>query len=282
MKKRRFIGWFCLLLIPLSLSFPVMAQKRNIILATTTSIQDSGLLDVLLPVFAKKSGYFVKTLAVGSGQAIALGQRGEADVLLVHFPEAERKFVAEGFGINRRLMMHNEYVIAGPSGDPAKIKGLTSSSASFRKIATARNLFLSRGDHSGTHEKEKDIWRAAGLNPEGEKWYQQTGLGMGQTLSIASEKRAYTLSDRGTFLTLRRNLGLNILLEGDAFLLNIYHVIEVNPNKWPKVNAAGAKAFAEFMVSKEAQEIIKNFGVEKFGSPLFFPDAGKKEEGLRK
>jgi tungstate transport system substrate-binding protein len=260
----------------------VQAQQKNIILATTTSTQDSGLLDVLVPVFEKKTGFFVKTIAVGSGQAMAMGQRGEADVLLVHSPEAEKKFIAEGYGIHRRLIMHNDYIIVGPSEDPAQIKGTKSSSESFKKIASVKALFLSRGDDSGTHVKEKGIWKVAGLNPEGEKWYQQTGLGMGQTLSIASEKRAYTLTDRGTFLTLRKNLGLNILVEGDAILLNIYHVIEVNPNKWPKVNAAGAKAFSEFMVSKEAQEVIKTFGVEKFGSPLFFPDAGKKEEELGK
>ena len=256
------------------------AQPKTIILATTTSTQDSGLLDVLLPVFEKKTGYFVKTIAVGSGQAMAMGQKGEADVLLVHSPAAEKKFVAEGFGVNRRLVMHNDFIIVGPSEDPAKIKGIKSSSESFKKIALAKALFLSRGDNSGTHAKEKDIWKAAGINPEGEKWYQQTGLGMGQTLSVASEKKGYTLADRGTYLALKKNLGLDVLVEGDAILLNIYHVIEVNPAKWPKVNIAGAKAFADFMVAKETQNIIKTFGVDKFGSPLFFPDAGKKEEEL--
>ncbi len=258
------------------------AQPKTIILATTTSTQDSGLLDVLLPAFEKKTGYFVKTIAVGSGQAMAMGQKGEADVLLVHSPAAEKKFVAEGFGVNRRLVMHNDFIIVGPSEDPAKIKGIKSSSESFKKIALAKALFLSRGDNSGTHAKEKDIWKAAGINPEGEKWYQQTGLGMGQTLSVASEKKGYTLADRGTYLALKKNLGLEILVEGDAILLNIYHVIEVNPAKWPKVNSAGAKAFADFMVAKETQDIIKTFGVDKFGAPLFFPDAGKREEELGK
>lgn len=260
----------------------VQAQPKTIILATTTSTQDSGLLDVLLPIFEKKTGYFVKTIAVGSGQAMAMGQKGEADVLLVHSPEAEKKFIAEGYGINRRLVMHNDFIIVGPSEDPAKIKGIKSSSESFKKIALAKALFLSRGDNSGTHAKEKDIWKAAGINPEREKWYQQTGLGMGQTLNVAAEKKGYTLADRGTYLALKKNLGLDILLEGDAILLNIYHVIEVNPAKWPKVNAPGAKAFADFMVFKETQSIIKTFGVDKFGSPLFFPDAGKKEEELGK
>jgi len=261
---------------------PAQAQQKTIILATTTSTQDSGLLDVLLPVFEKKTDYFVKTIAVGSGQAMAMGQKGEADVLLVHSPAAEKKFVAEGFGVNRRLVMHNDFIIVGPSEDPAKIKGIKSSSESFKKIASANALFLSRGDNSGTHAKEKDIWKAAGVNPEGEKWYQQTGLGMGQTLSVAAEKKGYTLADRGTYLALKKNLGLDILVEGDAILLNIYHVIEVNPAKWPKVNSVGAKAFADFMVTKETQDIIKTFGVDKFGSPLFFPDAGKKEEELGK
>lgn len=260
----------------------VQAQQKTIILATTTSTQDSGLLDVLLPVFEKETGYFVKTIAVGSGQAMAMGQKGEADVLLVHSPEAEKKFVAEGYGMNRRLVMHNDFIIVGPSEDPAKIKGLRSSSESFKKIASAKVLFISRGDNSGTHAKEREIWKAAGINSEREKWYQQTGLGMGQTLNVAAEKKGYTLADRGTYLALKKNLNLDILVEGDAILLNIYHVIEVNPAKWPKVNSAGAKAFADFVVSEEAQKIVKTFGVDKFGSPLFFPDAGKKEEELGK
>jgi len=257
-------------------------KQKNIIMATTTSTQDSGLLDVLLPVFEKKTGYFVKTIAVGSGQAMAMGQKGEADVLLVHSPEAEKKFISEGYGINRRLVMHNDYIIVGPKTDPARIKGVTSSVEVFKKIAASGSIFMSRGDNSGTHAKEKSIWKAAGINPEGQKWYQQTGLGMGQTLSVSAEKKTYTLADRGTYLALKKNLGLDILAEGDAVLLNIYHVIEVNPAKWPKVNNAGAKAFADFMVSKQTQKIIKTFGVEKFGSPLFFPDAGKKEEALGK
>ncbi|HPK53338.1 MAG TPA: substrate-binding domain-containing protein [Smithellaceae bacterium] len=261
-------------------------QQRNIILATTTSTQDSGLLDVLLPVFEKKTGYFVKTIAVGSGQAMAMGQKGEADVLLVHFPDAERKFIAEGFGINRRLIMHNDFIVVGPVHDPANIKSIKSAEGkkmaveSLIKIGSSGALFLSRGDNSGTHAQEKKLWKAAEINPDGQKWYQQTGLGMGHTLSIAGEKKAYTLADRGTYLAMKKNLGLDILVEGDAVLLNVYHVIEVNSGRWPKVNAAGAKAFADFMASGEAQALIKNFGINKFGSPLFFPDAGKKLEDL--
>ncbi len=260
----------------------VSAQQKNIILATTTSTQDTGLLDVLIPIFEKKTGYFVKTIAVGSGQAMAMGQKGEADVLLVHSPEAEAKFVAQGYGINRRLVMHNDFIIVGPGKDPAGIKGMKSTVEAFKKIAARKSLFMSRGDNSGTNAKEKIIWKAAGIDPEKEKWYQQTGLGMGQTLNVASEKGAYTLADRGTYLSLKKMLGLDILAEGDAILLNIYHVIEVNPAKWPKVNTTGAKAFADFMVSKEVQDIVKVFGVDKYGSPLFFPDAGKKVEDLGK
>ena len=258
------------------------AQQKNVILATTTSTQDSGLLDVLIPVFEKKTGYFVKTISVGSGQSIAMGQKGEADVLLVHSPDAEKKIIADGSGINRRLVMHNDYIVVGPSSDPAKIKGIKSTTEAFKKIAASQTPFISRGDNSGTHSKEKQVWKEAGLKYEGEKWYQQTGLGMGQTLNVASEKKAYTLADRGTYLALKKRLGLDILAEGDAILLNIYHVIEVNPAKFSKVNAPGGKAFADFMVSKEAQDMIKTFGVDKFGSPLFFPDAGKKVEDLGK
>jgi tungstate transport system substrate-binding protein len=257
------------------------AQKA-VILATTTSTQDSGLLDVLIPMFEKKTGYFVKTIAVGSGQAMAMGSKGEADVLLVHSPAAEKKFMADGNGVERRFVMHNDFIIVGPPNDPAKIKGMKKASDAFKKLAASGSIFTSRGDNSGTNAKEKEIWKAAGVKYEGEKWYQQTGLGMGQTLNVAAEKKTYTLADRGTYLALKKNLGLDILVEGDGILLNIYHVIEVNPKKWPKANFAGGKTFGDFMVSKETQAIIKTFGVDKYGSPLFFPDAGKKEEALGK
>lgn len=257
-------------------------KQKNIILATTTSTQDSGLLDVLIPMFEKETGYFVKTIAVGSGQAMAMGQKGEADVMLVHSPDAEKKFIEQGYGINRRLIMHNDFIIVGPGADPAKIKGVKSSTEALKVIAKVNALFLSRGDNSGTNAQEKKLWKQASINPEGQKWYQQTGLGMGQTLNVTSEKKGYTLADRGTYLAMKKNLGLDILVEGDAALLNIYHIMEINVTKWPKVNADGAKAFADFMVSKKTQDIIKTFGVDKFGSPLFFPDADKKVEDLGK
>ena len=186
-----------------------------------TKHQDSGLLDKLIPIFEKKTGYFVKTIAVGSGQAMAMGQKGEADVLLVHSPDAEKKFIAGGYGINRRIVMHNDFIIIGPSTDPAKIKGSKSTAEAFKKIAAAGVPFISRGDNSGTHAKEKVIWKAAGTKYEGEKWYQQTGLGMGQTINVATEKRAYTLADRGTYLALKKRTDLPILVEGDAILLNV-------------------------------------------------------------
>jgi len=264
------------------ISAQAAAKQKNIILATTTSTQDTGLLDVLIPIFEKQTGYFVKTIAVGSGQAMAMGQKGEADVLLVHSPDAEKKFVAEGLGVNRRLVMHNDFIIVGPGADQAKVKNIRSAAEALKLIASAEVLFVSRGDNSGTHSQEKKLWKAAAINPEGQKWYQQTGLGMGQTLNVAAEKKGYTLADRGTYLAMKKNLGMDILVEGDAALLNIYHVMEVNIVKWPKVNAAGAKAFADFMVSKQTQNIIKSFGVDKYGSPLFFPDAGKKVEALGK
>ncbi|MDI6782207.1 MAG: substrate-binding domain-containing protein [bacterium] len=259
----------------------VQLQQKNIILATTTSTHDSGLLDVLIPIFEKKTGYFVKTIAVGSGQAMVMGQKGEADVLLVHSPDAEERFMADGSGINRRLVMHNDFVIVGHFDDPAGIKGKKSAVKAFKRISDSRAVFMSRGDNSGTDAKERFIWKAAGINPNGQRWYQQTGLGMGQTLSVSAEKKAYTLTDRGTYLALQKmqkNLGLSILVEGDAMLLNTYHVIEVNPARWKKVNASGAKAFSDFMVSRQAQNIIKNFGKARYGSPLFFPDVGQKQQ----
>lgn len=256
---------------------PQAPKNKVVILATTTSTQDSGLLDVLLPEFEKQTRYFVKTISVGSGQAIAMGRKGEADVLLVHSPDDEEKLVAEGFAVDRQKVMHNDFVIVGPAADPAGIRGAKDSGEAFGKIAAAGALFVSRGDNSGTHARELKIWKAAGVPTEGRPWYQQTGLGMGDTLNVASEKGGYTLADRGTFLALNRKkrLGLEVLVQGEPSLLNLYHVMVVSPAKWPKVNAAGAKAFADFLVSKQARELIRHFGTEQFGEPLFFPDAGK-------
>ena len=251
-------------------------ENVNVILATTTSTQDSGLLDALLPVFEKKTGYKVKTIAVGTGQALAMGEKGEADVLLVHAPAAEKKVVEKGAAIQRRLVMHNDFVFVGPAGDSAKIKGKTTID-SLKAVAAARSPFISRGDDSGTHKMELNLWKAAGIKPSS-PWYQEAGAGMGQTLKIADEKLGYTLTDRATYLAQKKNLKLMILVEGDAKLLNIYHVMEVNPAKFAKANNAGAKAFGDFLLSPEGQKIIAEFGKAKYGQPLFFADGGKTEK----
>jgi tungstate transport system substrate-binding protein len=255
------------------------AASRNVILSTTTSTQDSGLLDVLVPLFEKRSVYSVKTISVGTGQSLALAAKGDADVALVHAPSLEKNYVGEGKLRNRRLVMYNDFIVIGPKDDPAKIAKLKSAGAALRAVEQAKAPFVSRGDNSGTHNLEKSLWKAAGIQPSG-SWYIESGQGMGATLGIAQERNAYTVTDRGTYLALQRRITLPILIEGDRVLLNIYSVIEVNPANSPRVNAAGGKAFADFMVSPEAQNLIKSFGVEKFGQPLFMPVAGKREEDL--
>jgi tungstate transport system substrate-binding protein len=255
--------------------------KPDMILATTTSTQDSGLLDVLVPMFEQQTGYKVKTVAVGSGAAMTMGEKGEADVLLVHAPDSEVKFMQAGHGTSRKLVMHNDFIIVGPAADPAGIKGMTSAIDALKKISSTPNIiFVSRGDNSGTDQLEKKLWKTAGIDPKGQSWYQETGQGMGATLTVASEKGAYTISDRATYLARKSTINLVILVEGDPVLLNIYHVITVNPNKSTLINAEGAKAFSDFMVAPATQEVIGKFGVEKYGQPLFFPDAGKTEADL--
>jgi tungstate transport system substrate-binding protein len=255
------------------------APAKQLLLVSTTSTQDSGLLDVLLPAFTAKTGHTVQLVAVGSGQALKIGEQGNADVILLHSPAAEKEFVANGFGIDRRLVMHNDFVIVGRASDPAGIRGVTPVDA-FQKIFASAATFVSRGDDSGTHVKELALWKNAGLNPAGKAWYIETGQGQGATLSIASEKGGYALTDRGTFLAYKSNVDLEILVQGDPFLLNVYHVITVNPEKFPNTNLEGAKAFADFLTSGEGQKIIANFGADKYGQPLFFPDAGKTDEQL--
>ena len=250
-------------------------ETRDLILATTTSTVDSGLLDCLVPIFEKKTGYRVKTIAVGTGQALAMGEKGEADVVLAHAEQAEKKLVDSGVVRNYRLVMHNDFIIAGPAEDPAKIKGRSTLEA-FKAIFEGRGPFISRGDDSGTNKMELKLWDKTGLNPKGAKWYLESGQGMGATLLMASEKKGYTLSDRATYLAERPNTKLNILCEGDPSLLNIYHVMEVNPEKFGKVNAEGAKAFVDFMTSPETQKLIGDFGKDRYGQPLFFPDADKQ------
>jgi len=250
--------------------------NKDLILATTTSTQDSGLLDVLLPVFEQKTGYKVKTIAVGTGQALAMGEKGEADVLLVHAPEAEKKVMSSGATINRLLVMHNDFVFVGPVSDVAQIKGKTTVAA-MTAISEQGKIFVSRGDDSGTHKMEKSLWKLASIKPAS-PWYQESGAGMGQTLKIADEKQGYTITDRATYLAQKKNLSLQILVEGDAKLLNIYHVMAVNPEKFSKVNQQGAKAFSDFLLSGEGRALIAAFGTDKFGQPLFFADGGKTEK----
>jgi tungstate transport system substrate-binding protein len=252
------------------------SSERPVILATTTSTQDSGLLDVLVPAFERESGRQVKTVAVGSGEAIELGSRGEADVLLVHSPDDEEAFMATGKGGTRRLVMHNDFVIVGPPDDPAGIRGLSSTEA-LKSISENEAPFMSRGDDSGTHNLELKLWDEAGVKPSG-SWYQETGQGMGATLRIADQKRAYTVSDRGTYLSTADSTDLDVLVEGEPRLLNIYHVIDIKPSAGARVNAAGGRAFADWIVSPPAQGMIGAFGRKEFGRPLFVPDAGKTEE----
>ncbi|KUO63040.1 MAG: tungsten ABC transporter substrate-binding protein [Gracilibacter sp. BRH_c7a] len=264
---------------PASSVAPSAPTNPEVILATTTSTQDSGLLDELIPIFEKQSGYIIKPIAVGTGAALEMGKKGEADILLVHAPSSEKLLVDNKTVINYQLVMHNDFVIVGPSSDPAKIKNEKKVVSAFKSIAENQSLFISRGDDSGTHKMEKNLWTKADIQPAG-TWYQESGSGMGQTLNIASEKEGYTLTDRATFLSNSKNLQLEIVLEGDASLLNIYHVMQVNPEKFSKVNSAGGKAFVDFMIHPDIQKIIGDFGKDKYGQSLFFPDAGKKMEDL--
>ncbi|HEV8643395.1 MAG TPA: substrate-binding domain-containing protein [Methylomirabilota bacterium] len=255
------------------------ADSKVVILSTTTSTQDSGLLDVLVPIFEGKTGLTLKTISVGTGQALALAARGEADVTLAHAPELEKKYVAEGRMLNRRLVMYNDFIIVGPEADPARIKGERRAVAALKRIAETGARFVSRGDKSGTHTLELNLWKQAGLPPAG-PWYIESGQGMGATLGLADDRRAYTLADRATLLAFRKRVALEVMVEGDRPLLNVYSVMEVNPANGPRVNAAGGQAFADFMVSPAVQEVIKTFGGDRYGQALFVPIAGKKEEDL--
>ncbi len=240
--------------------------ENQLILATTTSTQDSGLLDVLVPQFERLTGYAVKTIAVGSGAALRLGEEGEVDVVLAHSPDAEEAFLAAGHGVNRRLVMHNDFVIVGPADDPAGVRGLRDAAAALRRIAEAEAAFLSRGDESGTHARELSSWRQAGIDPAGRSWYQESGAGQGQSLLVASDKGAYTLVDSSTFTVFRERLALEPYVFDDE--PNRYSIIRVNPEKHD-VNEAAALAFADFLTSPVAQRIIAEFGRERYQEPLF-------------
>lgn len=259
---------------------PAIAQSptsKNVIVAMTTSIEDSGLLDDLVPAIEKKTGYTLKKVAVGTGQALALAEKGEVDALFVNSPKAERKVLAGGAVTNRHLVMHNDFVIVGPDTDKAKIRGKKSAVEAFSLIAKNQALFVSRGDDSGTNKLEKDLWQQAKVTPSG-SWYQQTGSGMAQTLQVANQKLGYTLVDRATYIFQKKNLSLPVLVQGDKKLLNLYHVMEVNSQKFPRVNSAGAKAFINYVLSREGQTLIAAHGKKEFKQPLFYVDAGKTEK----
>jgi tungstate transport system substrate-binding protein len=264
---------------------PAPANKAltnpTLILATTTSTQDSGLLDVLVPMFQDQTGYTVQTVAVGTGAALKMAEEGNADVLLVHAPAAEKALMEAGFGKDRFLVMHNDFIVTGPTADPAGIKGMAVVDA-YKMIVETGSVFVTRGDDSGTHKAELALWNKAGLDPAtfSPDFYISSGQGMGPSLTIASEKGAYIFTDRATYLATKANLDLEILVEGDPSLLNVYHVITVNTEKWPKANYEGALAFANFITDPATQKIIGEFGVDKFGQPLFFPDADKTDADL--
>jgi tungstate transport system substrate-binding protein len=269
-----------LVALTLAVASAALAQgpgSRTVILSTTTSTQDSGLLDVLVPLFERQSGYTVKTLSVGTGQALALAARGEADVTLCHAPGLEKKYVSEGKMHDRRLVMYNDFLVVGPEADPATIKGEPGVVDAMRKLAAAGARFVSRGDRSGTHILEQRLWKEAGVTPAA-PWYIESGQGMGATLGIANDRRAYTLTDRATFLAFGKRVDLRPMVEHDRLLLNIYSVMEVNPANGPRVNTTGGKAFAAFMLAPETQAVIKTFGVDTYGQALFVPIAGKKDE----
>jgi tungstate transport system substrate-binding protein len=254
-------------------------HARDVILATTTSVQDSGLLDSLLPRFETACGCQLKTIAVGSGQSLALGARGEADVVLAHAPSLELEYVAQGKLVDRRLVMTNDFVLVGPPADPAHVRGARSAAEALQRIARARGPFASRADSSGTHLLERRLWREAGVAPSG-PWYLEVGQGMGATLRVASQKRAYTLTDRGTYLAQRGTLELAVLFESTPELLNLYHVMVPNPDAVPRINRQGGAAFAGFLMAPGTQALIGRYGVSRLGQALFRPAAGRREEDL--
>ncbi len=261
---------------------PAIAQSPrniNVIVAMTTGIEDSGLLDNLVPEFEKKTGYRLKKVGVGTGQALALAEKGEVDALFVNSPKAERKVLEGGALTNRRLVMHNDFVIVGPASiDQAKIRNKRNVVEALSLIAKSQALFVSRGDDSGTNKLEKDFWQQANVKPSG-TWYLEAGSGMAKTLQITNQKLGYTLTDRATYLFQKKNLpSLQVLVEGDRKLLNLYHVMEVNSQKFPRVNSAGAKAFINFVLSPEGQKLIATHGRKEYGEPLFFADGGKTEK----
>jgi len=275
MKRFATLGLLLLLVLPLLTPLAQAKGKPKLVLATTTSTMDSGLLDFLVPVFEKENNCKVQIIAVGTGAAIRYGKDGNADVVLVHDPVAEAQVVKQGFFVERKYLMYNDFVIVGPAGDPAGIKGLTSAAEALKKIQSASATFVSRADQSGTHKKEQRLWAAAGLNPKG-SWYLEAGAGMEAVLRIANEKQAYCLTDRGTYLAHQKEYELSIVTEGDKEMFNPYHIMLVSPSKYSFVNNSLARKFSDFMTSERGQKMIAEYGVDKYGQPLFYPAAEKK------
>lgn len=257
---------------------PKPAQPQTLILATTTSTENSGLLDFILPDFEREYGVQVDVIAVGTGQALKLGEDGNADVLMVHARAKEDAFMAAEHGVRREDVMYNDFVIVGPADDPAGLRGLTNAGEAFQKLAQAQSTFVSRGDDSGTHCKESAIWKAVGITPAGD-WYISVGQGMGAVLTIADELQAYTLSDRATYLARTlEGIELEIMVEGDPILFNPYGVIAVNPDKGSHIKTDLANTFIGWLISVSSQEKMGRFGIDKFGSPLFTPDSAPWRE----
>ncbi|EKQ52360.1 MULTISPECIES: substrate-binding domain-containing protein [unclassified Clostridium] len=257
-------------------------ENKEVILGMTTGIEDAGLLDVIIPAFEEETGYKTKTVSVGTGQALALAQKGEVDAIFVNSPPAEKQALEEGYIINRRLAMHNDFVIVGPESDEAKIKGTKDVLQALTTIANTQSQFISRADDSGTNKLEMSLWKQTSVTPKGLSWYVEAGAGMSQTLKIANEKNAYTITDRATYLFNKKVLSLQVLSESDPKLINLYSVSEVNKEKFSRVNSEGAKAFTDFVLSEKGQELIAKHGKEQVGQYLFTADGGKfdKDYGL--
>ncbi len=273
MRKSLFLSLLLLVLI----AFPATGWSETLMMATTTSTDNTGLLDVLAPEFQKDTGIELKWTAVGTGKALKLGENCDVDVLLVHAPAAEKAYVEKGFGIDRREIMFNDFVIIGPESDPAKIKGMKSAADALKAIAAAKANFASRGDNSGTNKKEIALWKEAGLTPEKEAWYLQSGQGMIKTITLATERDAYTLTDRGTYIkyenTKKGNPELKIVVEGDPVLFNQYSVLAVNPKRCPDAKYELATKFSDWMASPKTQKMIGDF--QLLGKQLFTPNAKK-------
>jgi tungstate transport system substrate-binding protein len=264
-------AWLALLLALSLLHFPALAQDKFITLASTTSTEQSGLFGHLLPIFTARTGIAVRVIAQGTGQALKTASRGDADMVLVHDPESEKTFVAEGSGVERHPVMYNDFVVVGPSSDPAGVKGMSDAAAALTKIAASAAPFASRGDDSGTHKAELKLWKQAGVEPKGKGWYRETGSGMGPTLNTAAGLGAYALTDRGTWLAFKNRQDLTILVEGDKRLFNQYGAILVNPKRHPHVKAEWAQSFIDWLISPEGQRAIADYKID--GQQLFFPNA---------